>query len=783
MLANATGLNENEESFDGIKKPIKTTKEDKMKKQPTLTLILLSILFIHIPIVHSKSSDSFTKKYEVIDFIQDDVLDLKDVIGMMKQLAKLNPESDTQKRIKMARLLTAENPRDFQSKLKEWMIAWMTRIVDKNLEKALEYECYRMYPIYYDSIDALTDVPGDIQYGAGPEAVNNEGAEEFSETNLQVAGVDEADFIKNDGSNIYMLVGSKFIIIDAWPPENAHIVSEYNIQGTPGKLFVSNGRAVIYSSLEKMNDYPYYDTEECTHGYDCQFTGDGNNLKMTILDISNVNQPNILRELYFDGAYINSRRIDQSVYTIILFPEPVVEGVVYDPGLNYCNYHWDDWWWYAPYPDWDVEKNYTDEELIAIFENLKEKNRQLIMAADVSDIQPKVRDIQYVNGKPVEQEKLLSDIDDIHFSSQQDGSQFLTIFSIDINDLASQQAESVIGKPGAVYASSSACYVATRHSAYGIPWFSKGWATSEEMTTIHKFELKKTPAKTAYAGSGVVKGRVLNQFAMDEHNGFFRVATTSGYLPSPETHSTLSVLKPLSSGDLDTVGTIDHIAPTEDIRSVRFNGDQGFIVTFKKTDPLFVLDLSNPEDPTITGELKIPGFSTYMHLMDKDHILSIGYDSQEQGSFAWFQGILLQVFDISDMQNPTLIHKEIIGTRGTSSEAATNHLAFNYFRPKNLLAIPMAICEGGSGGSYGDTMTFNGLMLFKTTVANGFDYLGGVDHEIKGSCYNWWTNSDSAVKRSIFMDDYVFSVSDKDIRIDLISEPGKHVAVIELSDE
>ena len=755
---------------------MKTTKEDAMKKLPTLNLLFVSMLFINISIVHGTQSDLTTKKYEIMDFIQDGVLDLKDAIGMMKQLAKLTPEPNNQTRIKMSRLSSAENPQDFQSKLKEWMIAYMTRMVDKNLEKALEYGCSRIYPIYFDALDTVI--------GAYPEANNNEGAEEFSETNLQVAGVDEADFIKNDGSNIYILVGSKFIIIDAWPPAKAHIVSEYNIQGTPKKLFVHNGRAVIYSSLEKMNDHPYYyPEEECTHGYDCQFTGDGNKLKMTILDISNVNQPNILRELYFDGAYINSRRIDQSVYTIILFPEPIVEGVVYDPDLTYCNSPYDDWWWFAPYPDWEVEKKYTDEELIEIFENLKEKNRQLIMAADVSDIQPKVRDIHYVNGNPVEQERPLSDIDDIHFSSQQDGSQFLSIFTIDINDLASQQAVSVIGKPGAVYASSSACYVATRHSTYGIPWFSYGWGTSEDMTTIHKFELKQSPTKTAYAGSGVVKGRVLNQFAMDEHNGFFRVATTSGYLPNPETHSTLSVLKPLASGDLDTVGTIDHIAPTEDIRSVRFNGDQGFIVTFKKTDPLFVLDLSNPEDPTITGELKIPGFSTYMHLMDKDHILSIGYDSQEQGSFAWFQGVLLQVFDISDMQNPTLIHKEIIGTRGTSSEAATNHLAFNYFRPKNLLAIPMAICEGGSGGSYGDTMTFNGLMVYKTTVANGFDYLGGVDHEIKGSCYNWWTNSDSAVKRSIFMDDYVFSVSDTDIRIDLISELGKHVAVIELSDE
>lgn len=758
----------------------KIKKEAIMKKQTIITFLVLQILCI-IPIAHATQTNLLIRN-NVEDFIKDGVLDLKDVIGIMKQLAEPTTDPNNLMRINMSRLLSVKNHQEYQTKLKEWMIAYMIRIVDQNLEKALEYECSDFfYKYYWDGIalDTITDAPGGLEYY--PEANINEGAEEFSETNNQVTGVDEADFIKNDGLNIYMLVDSKFIIIDAWPPEEAHIISEYNIQGTPKKLFVHNGRAVIYSALEKINDNPFYGSNnECTHGYDCQFTGDGNKLKLTILDISNVSQPDILRELYFDGAYINSRRIDQSVYTIILFPEPIVEGVVYDPDLTYCNYPYD-WEWV--YPDWEVEKRYTDEELVEIFENLKERNRQIIMESDISTVQPKVRDVRYVDGQPVEQERVISDIDDIHFSSQQDGSQFLSIFVFDINVLSSQQAVSVIGKPGAVYASSSACYVATRHYTYNMPWFSYGWGTSDEMTTIHKFELKQSPATSVYAGSGVVKGRVLNQFAMDEHNGFFRVATTTGYLPNPETHSTLSVLKPQTSGDLETVGTIENIAPTEDIRSVRFNGDQGFIVTFKKTDPLFVLDLSNPENPKITGELHIPGFSTYMHLMDTNHLLSIGYDSYEQGSFAWFQGILLQVFDISDMGNPKLIHKEVIGTRGTTSEAATNHLAFNYFMPKNLLAIPMAICEGGSGGTYGDTMTFNGLMVYKTTVSNGFEYLGGVDHEISGNCYNWWTDSDSAVKRSIFMDDYVFSVSDTDIRVDLITEIGKHVAVIELSDK
>src|SRR5262249_2528861 len=156
----------------------------------------------------------------------------------------------------------------------------------------------------------------------------------------------------------------------------------------------------------------------------------------------------------------------------------------------------------------------------------------------------------------------------------------------------------------------------------------------------------------------------------------------------------------------DVTGTIENIAPTEDIRSVRFDGSRGYIVTFKKTDPLYVLDLGNPTQPHIAGQLKIPGFSTYMHMMDSAHLLTIGYDAADQGSFAWFAGVLLQIFDVSNMESPQLVHKEVIGTRGSSSEALADHLAFNYFAEKNLLALPMTICEGGSGGMYGTTMTF-----------------------------------------------------------------------------
>jgi uncharacterized secreted protein with C-terminal beta-propeller domain len=311
----------------------------------------------------------------------------------------------------------------------------------------------------------------------------------------------------------------------------------------------------------------------------------------------------------------------------------------------------------------------------------------------------------------------------------------------------------------------------------------------QEASTVHKFSLQNEPAGCAYVGSGVVKGRVLNQFSMDEHDGHLRIATTSGHVPNPNVHSTLSILVD-NDTHLNVVGQIDSIAPTEDIRSVRFDRNRAFVVTFKKTDPLFAFDLSNPSAPRIEGELKIPGYSTYMHLMDEDHLLTMGYDADDQGDFAWFQGIMLQIFDVSDMSDLKLLHKEVIGTRGSTSEAATNHLAFNYFAPKDLLAIPMTICEEGAGGSsYGDEMTFSGLLVYEVTAAEGFTELGGVSHadpEAENSryaCTSWWTDSNSVVKRSIFMDDYVYSVALDQIKIDSLDNLGHDISVIDLIEE
>lgn len=168
-------------------------------------------------------------------------------------------------------------------------------------------------------------------------------------------------------------------------------------------------------------------------------------------------------------------------------------------------------------------------------------------------------------------------------------------------------------------------------------------------------------------------------------------------MSDPDAHSALHVLAEKQKS-LQVEGIVDNIAPTEDIRSVRFHGSEAFVVTFRKTDPLFVIDLSDPSRPEIKGELKLPGFATYMQMMDDAHLLTLGYDAYDEKSFSWFEGLQLRILDVSRLETPRVLSEHTIGTRGSSSEAATDHLASNYFPERELLALPITVCEGGPGG-------------------------------------------------------------------------------------
>jgi hypothetical protein len=671
---------------------------------------------------------------------------------------------------------------DVAKALRDRAVAAMNDELNANLERALKEHRQICRPVPVPGPVAqpglppppaappATSAPGAANPNAGGGAT--ERASMTSMTNNQVAGVDEPDFVKNDDRYIYFANGRELRIVQAWPPTEARVLSRVSLPGTADRLFVAADRAVVYLATGDVSQEriapgsrPVPGRRACTYGYDCEFGGDGRPWTILVYDISDRARPVLLRELRTTSSLVTARRVGNAIHSVLVKEAPPLTRVeAWPPEVTPCN------------------GSMSDAQIIDAFERLRARNLRMLEQADNSLALPSVTDVVYdpQTGTSSTSNNLLASCPGFYRESGPAGFSFTTVLSIDMAKTSAPSLATIFSRAGAVYASGQSLYMAVRQQQQARqPWFL-GWENQTEVTTVHKFQLEQ--ASSRFVASGAVKGRVLNQFAMDEHGGNLRIASTTGRLPSPDVHSTLSVLGPGEDAQLQRVGVVDKLAPGEDIRSCRFDGDRGYVVTFKKTDPLFVFDLANPRSPRVLAELKIPGFSTYIHRMDDRHLLTIGYDADDQGSFAFFTGVLLQIFDVGDPRNPRLAHKYTIGTRGSSSEALTNHLAFTYFAPKNLLLLPMTICEEAGPSIFQTRPTFSGLLAFEATTSTGFEEQGrvGFSQGPEVTCGNWWTQASSQVRRSIVMDDFVYSITDRVLKASNLSSLATPVATVNL---
>jgi uncharacterized secreted protein with C-terminal beta-propeller domain len=379
---------------------------------------------------------------------------------------------------------------------------------------------------------------------------------------------------------------------------------------------------------------------------------------------------------------------------------------------------------------------------------------------------------------------------------------FVTIASIDLKSKKTTK-ETVVGSAQNVYASTDNIYLADSIWEYAtieddnsiIPAevgiliksiYFPDWKTTQK-TAISKFHLDD--GKISFAGAGIVPGNILNQFSMDEHKSNFRIATTvenHGNFEigsSTENRSTNNVY--VLDKDMKVVGSLEGIAPDEKIYSVRFMGDKGYMVTFKYVDPLFVMDLSDATNPKILGKLKIPGYSDYLHPIDETHLLGIGKDANEledaekvhsQGAIYYtaIKGIKMAIFDVSDVSNPIELAKYTIGDRGTESEALTNHKAILFDKEKELLVLPVTIVENKTGTAdyYGQEQTFQGAVVMNVSLTDGFSQRGKITHvsSEEEAKRGYYYDSTSIIRRSLFMDDVLYTISDKMIKANNLSD-------------
>jgi uncharacterized secreted protein with C-terminal beta-propeller domain len=574
-------------------------------------------------------------------------------------------------------------------------------------------------------------------------------ATDYSQTNVQVAGVDEPDFVKNDGRYIYIISGNSLVIVDAYPAQSAKIISETKITDNVKEIFVAGDRLVLFSTgtadtpvrpveervgtMEKVAIMPpYYRTSPVTYA--------------TIYDISDRKSPDVRREYSIDGDYVDARMIRGTVYMLTreyVYPNddivvPTVREsnrVVAKPDVYYFD---------------NPEREYVFSTVTALdVASGAEKDAKtfLIGSGNILYVSQNAMYVSYQKWHNVY--RTMVDGPAIAVSAEKVSAPSGSAASVpilweDFNRLSEQQKQDVIAdmKSGEQEA------IRKRE-------------VDQTTTVIHKIAINN--ANIAYVARGEVSGYLKNQFAMDEYAGNLRVATTSDVWTSRGQYEYNNVFV-LDEG-MKTIGSLTHIAEQEKIYATRFIGDRLYMVTFKRIDPFFVIDLSSPEHPKILGKLKIPGYSDYLHPYDRTHIIGIG---KETATNDWggvsTRGLKLALFDVSDVEHPKQIDKVEIGDSGTDSAVLYDHKAFLFDKGKNLLVIPVrqvtSVPVIQKPGYYDNQQRiWYGAYVFGVTPDTGFVLRGTVEHGSADGGYYWYGSSANEVKRSLYIENDLYTIS------------------------
>jgi hypothetical protein len=608
-----------------------------------------------------------------------------------------------------------------------------------------------------------------------------------SQTNSQVANVEEADFVKvvQSGAGIFLLHGNTLVKLKSFPAaETAVVGTPLKLEGSPSELFVSDaGKAIVFSSAYVANSRNGNDdvkATDCPPDADC-YGGGGNGTKITIADV-NVDPPRVLRELYYEGSYVSSRRYDALPLDVV---RVILQSGTEYYGLYEPNVQWNDAW----------GRPYDADTIAAQLNEWVARSTTSIRKTTLSDWLPNAS------------EKLAGKLEAVapncaSYYVPVAGLSDYGLTQVLAVDLATPTSPvggvTVVGATSTVYSNTSRLVLAqpdyrwNGNADFGI--------VDQQRTALHVFDLAS--ANTNYVASGWVSGQLPPQnpqFGIDVgKDGSLRLATTGllrdkpdakpntqdFWLQHPETYVT--VLQ-VAGNQLEQLGKTGNLGlPRETIQSARFVGDRAYVVTYQQKDPLVVVDVANPRAPTVLGQISIPGFSQYMHPLDDNHLITVG-----QGA-TW--GIQLQLFDVTDPKNipaPKLLD---FGA-GSSSEASYSHKAFTLYN--GVLAVPVS----GSWSSQDFRRQYysSALRLVKVDAATGFLLLGTVDHAQlyadnglgvrcgvcdPSGCYDYACGYTPEVRRGVFVSagasTYVYSFSSAGVLVNDLANLTTPVAKVGL---
>ena len=669
----------------------------------------------------------------------------------------------------------------------------------------------------------------------GAPSSGKDSSTDYSTTNIQVTGVDEADFVKNDGEFIYLIPNSdnyyygyypqgqsekKVAILKAYPAQDAEVRAEikFTEKETPRALYLNGDDLIVLGEVYEQFDaytggsgstgsekvassiWPgsYYDYKTSTF--------------VKVFNVADKSNPKLTQDYSVTGNYYNSRLISNRLVVISqdylhrIRPLPLIESLGGNASLGRISM-----------PEVTSNGQTTEvkaTEVLTFGDYDYSYNFTNVLGVNLDS---GTHDLKtYLTGYT---QNLFVSLENLYFTYQKNLSP-RQLFEMRLNALADALPADVASKIRMAVQGDKFDY--ERETAIGI-------ALQEYMNSLNRAELEDFYSKLAdkmrevekkifeetsktviqkvavtnleHKARGEVPGTPLNQFSMDEYNGEFRIATTqqpnfwwgpwAGVARADSTVSSDSITPEqkeeekqknhvyVLNSNLDVVGRLENLAPSEQIYSARFLGNRLYLVTFKRIDPLFVIDLQDSTNPRVLGKLKIPGYSDYLHPYDETHLIGIGKEATAgEGDFAWYQGVKLALFDVSDPSNPREVSKYEIGDRGTDSYALRDHHAFTFSKSKNLLVIPITLAEIDESKfsdeelktwAYGD-FVWQGAFAFSLTKEEGFTLLGRVSHDENKKDPYWYYGDQTSVKRSLYIGDVLYTVSSSVVKMN--SLPG-----------
>ena len=573
-------------------------------------------------------------------------------------------------------------------------------------------EMISMQQYRYGDVHILLDQPmalAEDDNAASDGAAEDATTENATTTNLQEAGVDESDILKHNGQYIFNVAQDKVLVTSfsrlaaqSYVPITSIDFPDQNIVA----LYLQDERLVVISH----RSYNYYGIEEpvvlAPENNSLPDEVDESRYEVAFYDVSDIDHIRRVAVHSISGNYEESRLIAGKLFVVSQF-RPEVE---------------------YEYPHIYVESSCTIESLESFNGCVTPNIVDVADAVTVSAMPEQTCDDEWfenacylyqydekgayrldyenpiivsenltptITSNDAEAVEMLEPERFFAPSRLDQSSTITTLSSFSIAEGDYEKNSAFIGDTHTYYASQTALYLLS--DQYPLYY---DYIHYKEQQMIYSFALD---ANLSYRGKGAVEGRMLNQFSMSEYQDYLRVATTSGWAwwNGGETKNSVYTLSLIDQA-LEITGTLQGLGHEgERIRAVRFMGDRGFVVTFRQTDPLYTLDLSVPTAPAVVGELRIPGFSSYLHLVDENRVLSVGRDADATGRVGALQ---FQLFDISDFANPRLADVMRIGDGNSYSEAEFNHKAFAYRRSDMMFGVPYQ-----NYSSYGESSEHFGI--------------------------------------------------------------------------